>query len=94
MFSNKLGKPVHQFAFYRGSGSDFFVTAGQDHFKFWYYEDAMKNRNPQGEVPMLESQSADLSKIKVKSLIGVQCLGIYVYGLSQDGCLYKFNRDR
>jgi hypothetical protein len=43
---------------------------------------------------MLESQSADLSKIKVKSFIGVQCLGIYVYGLSQDGCLYKFNRDR
>ena len=43
---------------------------------------------------MLESQSADLSKFKMKSFIGVQCLGIYVYGLSQDGCLYKFNRDR
>jgi WD40 repeat protein len=47
MFSNKLGKPVYQFSFFCGAGSEFFVTAGQDHFKFWYFEDAMKKRNPQ-----------------------------------------------
>lgn len=28
MFSNKLGKPVYQFYFFFGAGSEFFVTAG------------------------------------------------------------------
>ena len=46
IFSNKLGKPVNQLAFFHGPGSDLFVTAGQDHFKFWYYEDSLKKRSP------------------------------------------------
>ncbi len=93
LFSNKLGKPVYQVSFYNGPGSEFFTTAGQEHLKFWYFEDAIKKLNilPSSQISMLESQSADLTKVKTKSFVGVQSLGIYVYGYSQDGNLYKFN---
>jgi hypothetical protein len=43
---------------------------------------------------MLENKSADLTKLKSKTFVGVQCLGIYVYALCIDGNLYGFDRDR
>jgi hypothetical protein len=64
------------------------VTAGVDHLKYWYLNDLKPN------IQMLESKSADLSKVKVRVFVGVQCLGIYVYALSIDGTLYGFNRER
>ena len=35
--SNKLGKPVNTFAF--AKSSTFFVTAGYQHLKFWFFDD-------------------------------------------------------
>lgn len=34
--SNKLGKPVNNFAF--AQSSQFFVTAGYQHLKYWFFD--------------------------------------------------------
>lgn len=79
---------------------EFFVTAGFEHLKFWYTGElqASFSKSPKpsssGAIPMMESKSADLSKIKNKVFVGVACLGLYIYTLSIDGTLYQFDRER
>ena len=63
--SNKLGKPVNTFAF--AESGEFFVTAGYQHLKYWYFDE-------NGRV-MKESKSADLTKVRLKVFVGVACKG-------------------
>ena len=65
--SNKLGKPVNTVVFARSS--TFFVTAGYQHLKYWSFDD--EGRVQKGEESIMESKSADLSKVKVKIFVGV-----------------------
>ena len=73
--SNKLGKPVNTFAF--SPNNSFFVTAGYQHLKYWYFDErGMVQKSvaqPQGNTSesIMESKSADFSKVKIKIFIGV-----------------------
>ena len=73
MTSNKLGKPVTTFSF--SDLNDYFVTAGYEHLKYWYFDE---NGNVQkieksNKECIMESRSADLTKVRVKVFVGVQC---------------------
>jgi WD40 repeat protein len=70
--SNKLGKPVSHLAF--SPNNDFFVTAGLDHLKFWYFDEHGKvivTTAPGQKEAIMESKKADVNKVKVKSFVGV-----------------------
>lgn len=43
---------------------------------------------------IMESKTADLTKVKVKSFVGVSCLNQCVYALACDGHLYIFDKAR
>jgi WD40 repeat protein len=103
--SNKLGKPVNTFAY--AKSSTFFVTAGFQHLKYWYFdEDGRVQKNAaQGAAAaesIMESKSADLTKVKLKIFVGVQCVnngGVsgkeeQVLSLASDGHLYVYDKNR
>lgn len=60
--SNKLGKPVHSFSF--SENGDYFVTAGVQHLKFWYFDENGKvvKTDSNNRESIMESKSADLNK--------------------------------
>jgi hypothetical protein len=73
--SNKLGKPVNTFAF--AESGEFFVTAGYQHLKYWYFDEngrVMKTETNSKES-IMESKSADLTKVRLKVFVGVACKG-------------------
>jgi len=100
--SNKLGKPVNTFAF--AKSSTFFVTAGYQHLKFWFFDDDGRLQKPalQQQEQIMESKSADLAKVKVKIFVGVQCVANggasgkeeQVLALATDGHLYVYDKHR
>lgn len=82
--SNKLGKPVMTFAF--SERGDYFVTAGFQHLKYWYFDDQGRViKNDQGgsaKESIMESKTADLAKVVVKIFVGVSCHNSLVYALA------------
>ena len=54
---------------------DFFVTAGYFHLKFWYFDENGKvmKTETQNKESIMESKSADLTKVKLKVFVGVCC---------------------
>ena len=92
--SNKLGKQVNCLSF--DTGQKYFVTAGYCHLKFWYFDpETKKVKKPEGsKESVLESFSADLTKVKLKVFVGVACKHSLVYTLASDGHLYVFSEER
>jgi hypothetical protein len=65
---------VNAFAF--DPDQKFFITAGYTHLKFWYFDEncKVKKQNVEGsKESILESFSADLTKVKCKIFVGVAC---------------------
>ena len=54
---------------------DYFVTAGYQHLKFWYFDENGKVQKTEtsNKESIMESKSADLSKVVVKVFVGVCC---------------------
>ena len=94
--SNRLGRLVNCFAF--DAGQRYFVTAGYSHLKFWYFDAESGKVKPQSvegsKESILESFSADLSKVKSKVFVGVACAHQLAYALAADGHLYVFTQER
>mmetsp|Transcript_23635 Transcript_23635/g.23341 ORF Transcript_23635/g.23341 Transcript_23635/m.23341 type:complete len:155 (-) Transcript_23635:1009-1473(-) len=92
--SNKLGKPVNTLSF--SEQGDYFVTAGHFHLKYWYFDENGKvvKQETQNQESIMESKSADLSKVRVKVFVGVQCKLGSVFSLASDGHLYIFDKNR
>ncbi len=92
--SNKLGKPVNTVAF--SEMGDYFVTAGQQHLKFWYFDEngKVQKTETQNKESIMESKSADLAKVRVKIFVGVCCKSAQVFTLACDGHLYIFDKAR
>ena len=100
--SNKLGKPVINFAF--AQSSLFFVTAGYQHLKYWCFDEEGRIQKGPGAAAesIMESKSADLAKVKVKIFVGVQCVsngGVsgkeeQVLALASDGHIYVYDKNR
>ena len=95
--SNKLGRAVNCFSF--ETGQKYFVTAGYSHLKFWYFDEETRkpksSKQPQNSKEgVLESQTADLAKVKCKIFVGVACKHSMVYALASDGHLYVFTEER
>lgn len=69
---NKLSKPVLAFAF--SPDQDFFVTGGYQHLKYWHFDETTLEpltKASSGTTRVMESQAADLSKVKYKVFVGV-----------------------
>jgi WD40 repeat protein len=94
--SNRLGRIVNSIAFEQNQ--KYFVTAGYSHLKFWYFDELtgkVKRSITEGSKEcILESFSADLSKVKQKIFVGVVCKNQNVYALTSDGHLYVFTEER
>jgi len=92
--SNKLGKPVTTLSF--SDSGEYFVTAGVQHLKYWYFDKDGKviKTLTANKESIMESKSADLEKVKVRSFVGVQCRNGHVYALSCNGILYIFDAQR
>ena len=72
--------------------NSFFVTAGFHHLKFWYLESLTYM---QKSDEMMESKSADLSRIKgSKVFVGVVCCSQGVFAMAQDGMVYVYDGAR
>ncbi len=75
---------------------DFFVTAGYKHLKYWYFDEngrVMKTETSNKES-IMESKSAELTKVKVQIFVGVCCRQSQVFTLAVDGHLYIFDKQR
>ncbi len=92
--SNKLGKPVNTLSF--SEAGDYFVTAGYQHLKFWYFDENGKVQKTEtsNKESIMESKSADLTKVRVKVFVGVCCKQGQVFTLACDGHLYIFDKNR
>lgn len=76
---NKLTKWVKGIAF--NEEGKYFVTCGEEHLKFWYFDDngePIKSLAPsqtptsaKNEIYLMENQPADTSKVDAKDFIGI-----------------------
>lgn len=105
---NKLSKTVTCLAF--AENGSYFVTGGVNHLKFWHFDEQGFPILAQVQEPVeegsnsevstdkqnfiMESKSADLTKIKVPNFVGVGCKDSNVYTLTQDGLLYVINESK
>jgi WD40 repeat protein len=94
MCQNKLSKPVLALAF--SPEQDFFVTGGYQHLKYWYMDEDKKEplTRQNGNTAIMESQAADLEKVKFKVFVGVSIYEAKVYSLASDGHVYVFDKQR
>lgn len=91
---NKLSKPVLVLAF--SEKQDFFVTAGYQHLKFWYFDENTKEpiTRASGKQQIMQSEYADLDKVKKKIFVGVSVYEGQAYTLAIDGHVYVFDKNR
>jgi len=104
---NKLSKPVTCLAF--AENGSYFVTAGNNHLKFWQFDESgypilTQTTDASSENPddpsvekkefVMENKSADLGKIKVPQFVGIGCRDSNVYALTVDGHLYVINENK
>ena len=93
---NKLSKPATQIEI--SPNQDFFVTGGYQHLKYWYLneETGMPDaRRPNDKSPaVIQSQSADLTKVKQQIFVGISILNLKVFVLASDGHIYVFDKQR
>jgi WD40 repeat protein len=89
-----LSKPVLALAF--SPDQHFFVTGGYQHLKYWHFDEATLEpiTRKNGSTSIMESQAADLSKVKKKVFVGVSIHDQKVYSVASDGHVYVFDKQR
>lgn len=87
-----MSKPVLALTF--SPDQDFFVTGGYQHLKYWYMDETNKEplTKQNGTTAIMESQAADLEKVKFKVFVGVSVFESKVYSLASDGHVYVFDK--
>lgn len=92
--SNKLSKVVNLVEF--SEKQDFFVTAGYQHLKFWYFDEQEKTPivKASGSSNIMESAYADLGDVKGKIFVGLAVYNDTVYTLTSVGHIYVFSKQR
>jgi WD40 repeat protein len=94
--SNKLSKPALTLAI--SDEQDLFVTGGYQHLKYWYLNPetgkpiTVKPANSKDSI--MESKTADLSKVKQAIFVGVAIYNQKVFALGADGHIYVYDKTR
>jgi len=73
---------------------EFFVTAGYQHLKYWFFDPETKKVVAKTKDNIMESKTAELTKVKCKVFVGVGCKEDLVYSLAKDGHIYMFDKNR
>lgn len=94
--SNKLSKPAVALAI--SPEQDLFVTAGFNHLKYWQLDPEkgmpVTVKPPGSSESIMESKTADLTKVKLAIFVGVQLYNKKVFALATDGHIYVYDKAR
>ena len=91
--ANKLTKPATAVAI--SPEQDYFVTGGYQHLKYWYLDDETGQpitKKQSDNLQILESVSADLTKVKEQIFVGLTIQCPRIFALTSDGHIYVFDK--